>query len=137
VPYVLSFTKQVHVTDPDQYINTCCYGGDIVSDRLLPSIRKRYEAIQANQEDWGWFIWFRSGAVRLAIDIFCDDPEVGAFRMHLTSRTPRFLLGDSVIDTPDLQDVKQLVSDEITNWVGSRPKCEPVDADYLPRSGAA
>jgi hypothetical protein len=39
MPYVVSFVKFVQVTDPEQYINDCCVGGDIVLDRLLPALR--------------------------------------------------------------------------------------------------
>lgn len=52
-------------------------------DQILLGIAGRFEDIQINQEDWGWFIWFKRGPVSLAIDVFCDDPEKGEFRVHL------------------------------------------------------
>ena len=61
MPYELSFTKRVPIVDREQYINECCIGGDVVVNRLLPSVRSRYTDVQTNQEDWGWFIWFRQG----------------------------------------------------------------------------
>ena len=79
MPYEVSFTKRVPVLHREQYINECCIGGDVVLNHLLPSVRARYADVQTNQEDWGWFIWFRKGHVRLAIDVFTDDPEQGFF----------------------------------------------------------
>ena len=72
--------------------------------------------IQAEQEDWGWFIWFRKGPVRLAIDVFTDDPEQGLFRIHLTSRTKRLLMFETVADSPELEDVRALVVSELAAW---------------------
>ncbi|MCL5278989.1 MAG: hypothetical protein M1376_03670 [Planctomycetes bacterium] len=62
MPYEISFLKKVEPTDPDPYINDCCIGGDVVSARLLPLVREQYEAVQAEQEDWGWFISAHGGA---------------------------------------------------------------------------
>ena len=62
MPYEISFTRPVLISDREQYINECCVGGDAVVDALLPAVRAAgYEDIQSNQEDWGWFIWFRKG----------------------------------------------------------------------------
>ena len=87
VPYQLSFTAAVTVTDGrSRYINDCCWGGDVIRNRLMPVVAERYQEVRTEQEDWGWFIWFRDGAIRLAVDIFCDDIPSGAFRVRLTSR---------------------------------------------------
>jgi hypothetical protein len=77
VPYELSFTKRLKVSDNDLYFNDCCWGGDQVRDSLLSLVEGHLYNIQTGQEDWGWFIWFRKPPIRLAIDIFCDDPEAG------------------------------------------------------------
>ena len=87
MPDAVSFTKRVSVVDREQYINDCCIGGDIVVNQLLPSVEARYSDIQTHQEDWGWFIWFRSGSVQLAIDVFTDNPDEGTFES--TSRLER------------------------------------------------
>ena len=119
MPYEATITKRVPVTDREQYINDWCIGGDVVVNQLLPSGRARYTDVQTNQEDWGWFIWFRKGPVSLAIDVFTDDPEEGIFRIHLTSRTKRWLLLDRVVDTPELEELRELVASELAAWVGS------------------
>lgn len=137
MPYELSFSKPVAVSDESQYINECCYGGDVISDVLLPAVRGRFEDIQANQEDWGWFIWFRRGPIRLAIDIVCDDPKAGAFRIHLTSRTRRWLMFDSVADLPELEEVKGLVESRIEEWTGSRCRVTRLDKEHNPVDDAA
>jgi hypothetical protein len=116
MPYEVSFTKRVALLDREDYINDCCVGGDAVVDRLSRSIKSRYTDVQSNQEDWGWFIWFSKGDVGLAIDIFTDDSEQGAFRIHLTSRRKRFFLFDSIVDTPELEELRRLVEVELNAW---------------------
>jgi hypothetical protein len=130
MPYELSFTKRVPITDRDQYINDCCVGGDVVANQLLTSVRARYMDVQTDQEDWGWFIWFRRSNVRLAIDVFTDDPDTGTFRVRLTSRTKRLLFFDSVVDTPELEDLRALVASELTSWLGGAVKVDRVDGDF-------
>src|SRR5262245_4538379 len=129
MPYELSFTKRVSISDREQYINDCCVGGDVVVKQLLPSVRSRYTSIQTDQEDWGWFIWFRKGKVGLAIDVFTDDAETGTFRVHLTSRTRRLLIGDSVADTPELEELRTVIELELTNWVGDAVTVTHLEGD--------
>ena len=128
MPYELSFTKRVPVIDRELYINACCVGGDVVVNRLLPAVRARYAGIQTNQEDWGWFIWFRQGHVRLAVDVFTDDPDEGVFRVLLTSRTRRLLVLDTVVDTPELEDLRALVVAELTAWAGAQVSIAHLDS---------
>lgn len=132
MPYEVAFRKQLAIADREQYINECCVGGDQVSDVLLPAIRARYQDIQANQEDWGWFIWFAAGPIRLAVDIFCEDSEVGHYRIHLTSRVKKFPFGSRIVDTPELEALKTLVLEGLEGWVGSPPTVERLDANYDP-----
>jgi hypothetical protein len=115
MPYEIAFIRPVTISDRDQYINECCVGGDHVVDALMPAVKPRYTDLQSNQEDWGWFIWFRAGTVKLAIDVFTDDPDAGEFRIRLTSRTKR-LLGDKEIDTPELEELRALVESELRKW---------------------
>ena len=130
MPYEVSFAKQLQVVDREQYINECCIGGDVVLNHLLPSVRARYTDVQTNQEDWGWFIWFRKGEVRLAIDIFTDDPDEGAFRVHLTSRTKRLLVLDTVVDSSELEELRALVAAELAGWVGGAVRVTRLDRKY-------
>jgi hypothetical protein len=118
VPYELSFTAPVAVTDPSQYINDCCWGGDVIRDRLMPVVAEGYQALRTDQEDWGWFIWFRDGAIRLAIDIHCDDSPEGAFRVRITSRRKK-LIGSEVVDTPELDRLREKLLRSMSAWVGS------------------
>ena len=123
MPYEVSFIKQVPVVDREQYFNECCVGGDQVVDALLPSVRARYEDIQSNQEDWGWFIWFKKGAVKLAIDVHTDDGDAGEFRIRLTSQTKRFL-GYKEADTPELDELRGIVESELRKWLAVSIKVE-------------
>jgi hypothetical protein len=118
VPYEIAFARQVAITNRDQYINECCVGGDAVVDALLPAVRARYAGIQTNQEDWGWFIWFKHGAVKLAIDVHSEDGDAGEFRIRLTSLTKR-LIGYKEADTPELEELRALVESELQRWSAS------------------
>jgi len=135
LPYELSFTKRIEVDDASEYFNECCYGGDVVSDLLLPTIRERYEHVRANQEDWGWFIWFRRGRVSLAVDICCDDPDTGEFRIHLISRIRRLLFSSRVVDTPDLDELETIVVDLLAGWVGEPLRVIHLDREFAPADG--
>ena len=115
MPYEIAFTRPVNIADREQYINECCVGGDAVIDHLLPAVRERYEGIETNQEDWGWFIWFKKGPVKLAIDVHTDDGDAGEFRIRLTSRTKKFL-GYKEVDVPELEELRELVEAELRKW---------------------
>ena len=117
VPYEVSFTAPFAVADPTHYINDCCWGGDVIRDRLMPLVAKGYQSVQTDQEDWGWFIWFRDGAIRLAIDIHCDDISAGAFRVRLTSRRKK-LIGSEVLDTPELDRLRDTLLSATAAWTG-------------------
>jgi hypothetical protein len=116
--YELSFTKRLTVSDSEMYINDCCWGGDQVRDYLLPLVEGRYEKIQTGQEDWGWYIWFRRSPLRFAIDIYCDDPERGEFRVRLSAQRKRWPFDRSEIDTPELEELKEQVIARLTAWAG-------------------
>jgi hypothetical protein len=129
MPYEVTFTRRVPVLDREEYINECCVGGDAVVNHLLPQIESRYPDIETNQEDWGWFIWFRKGPVRLAVDVFTDDPDRGSFRLHLTSRVKRLLV-HSVVDTPELEELRTLVVSELAGWAEDGVSITRVDRKY-------
>jgi len=110
VPYELTFRKPLAVPDASHYINDCCWGGDVIRDELSPLISTRYERIRTGQEDWGWYLWFRHGAVDLAVDIYCDDPKSGLFRIHLTSKRKVSFFRKSGADTPELAQLLDLIT---------------------------
>ncbi len=126
MPYEISFHKALTVRDPDIYINECCWGGDVVRDFLLPPVVAKFGDVETEQEDWGWFIWFRQGRVKLAIDIFCDDPQKGEFRIRLTSRRKWLLFDGPAADTEELEELREFVVSQVTAWAGA-PKVEQVD----------
>ena len=132
MPYELTFTKLVPITDPDLYFNECCIGGDVVLERLLPIIRARYSDIETNQEDWGWFVWFESEGTKLAVDIFCDNPGKGDFRVHLTSSVQSLMFWLKVVDTAELEHLRALAVDALSSWIGVSPKVERLSSKYLP-----
>lgn len=129
MPYALTFRKQVPIANRDLYINECCVGGDLVLDQLLPTLRKSYSGIFSNQEDWGWFAWFDKSGVKLAVDVFTTDSSLGEFQILLTSRRRRFLLGSKVQDTPELEQLRQLVSTELEAWPVTGLRVERVDGE--------
>jgi hypothetical protein len=109
MPYELTFTLDLPITDNDKYINDCCIGGDVVLDLLEPTLKARYAPYESNQEDWGWFAWFEDGATKLAVDIYTDEPSTGLFRVHLTGRTSRWVLPDKIEDGAKLEALRDLV----------------------------
>ena len=115
--YEISFTKNVAVPDPKAYFNDCCWGGDVVLEQLLPEISGRFEDVQANQEDWGWFIWFRQGKTRSSVNVFCDDPNTGKFRVQLTSQMKKFF-GETE-DLVELEKLRDIVCAKLETWAGS------------------
>jgi hypothetical protein len=132
MPYELTFIKPVQAQDKEIYFNDCCYGGDVVADALLPALKLRYPDCEgAGQEDWGWFIWFRDGEIFLAVDIYCNDSTTGAFKVHLTSRKKRWLRPSNIADTPQLEELKQIVIARLTEWVGIAPGVERLNEKYL------
>src|SRR4026207_991759 len=86
MPFSIRFRKPVDVTEAEPYINDCCIGGDVVLGHLLPALRQTYGDLEPTQEDWGWFVWFEHVGVKLAVDVFTQDPLTNEFEIHLTSR---------------------------------------------------
>ena len=137
VPYELAFTKSFEVScdDPEArgphafYINDCCWGGDVVSNLLLPLVKADYERIQAGQEDWGWMIWFRKGDQRFQINIHCDVPKEGEFRIHLVAFRRKWLRR-RVADTPELEALRKAVVEKLHEWV-SKVKVTPMGPDFM------
>ena len=56
--------------------------------------------------------------LRLAIDIYTDDFEQGAFRVRLSSRKKEWLFYGPEIDTPELEELKNEVVARLSQWAG-------------------
>jgi hypothetical protein len=123
MPYEIAFARQLTVADTSHYSNPGCWGGDVVINEIAPLISERFESIRTGQEYWGWYIWFRRGRISLAVNVFCDDLEKCEFLIHLYSHVKTWKILTSVVDTPDLEEVLQLVRSKIETWAGS---CEVV-----------
>lgn len=132
MPYTLTFSRQVEIADDGQYINGCCIGGDVVLDRLLPALRSKYgNELHANQEDWGWFAWFEDGPIKLAVDISTDDDR-SKFQVLLSARRPRFILSDKVEDCAELETLRELVVQRLTDWPVSNLSVQRVNEKHFP-----
>jgi len=138
VPYELAFTKSFAVPHTEQdargprafYINDCCWGGDVVTEQLL-SLVKDYEKVFTCQEDWGWLIWFRKGEQRFEINIMCDAPRVGEFRIHLVTFRRKWLR-KRYADTPELEALRNAVVQKLQEWAGE-VQVTPLDSTFAPR----
>ena len=130
MPYELKFTKFIPVDDRDVYFNECCIGGDEISSQFLPMVRENYSDVQNDQEDWGWFIWFKGGKSKLAIDIFCDDPDEGIYRVFLTSQMKPSFFGYRIIDSDDLVLLKTRAEEVLANWVDSEIEVTQLDKNH-------
>jgi len=102
---------------------------DIVLDVLLPELREIYDDLIANQEDWGWFAWFRGRDVRLGVDVFCDNPEIGSYRIHLTSRVSKWIFRERTEDTAELESLRDRVTGSLARWLGSVPRITRIEAN--------
>jgi len=115
VAYEIEFTAKFTVDNPERYINDCCWGGDVIRDRLLPAVSGGYEKVQTGQEDWGWFIWMRHGKQRTHADIYCDDKVSGSYRIHIYGAQRKWLRL-KLVDGDDIDHVKSLTVNEIDKW---------------------
>ena len=121
MPYEVSFTLPgLSVPDDADYINECCWGGDVIAERVLPEVRQRYQGVETGQEDWGWYVWIDVEDERLEIDISCDSPEKAEFRVHLVSLRRRRILPNVILDLPALDELKDLVVPILEAW-SARP----------------
>jgi hypothetical protein len=87
------------------------------------AVRNRLQAGRHNRESSRWFIWFKQGTVKLAIDVHTDDMDAGRFRIRLTSQTRRWI-GYREADTPQLDELRLLVESELRKWSAADIKTE-------------
>jgi hypothetical protein len=122
--YELTFSHAFSVASRDHYINDCCFAGDVIAEHLLPTVKTaEHSDIETGQEDWGWYIWFRSGPLRMAIDIDCQDVDAGAFAIRVSARRPRrFLLGPAPVEGPELDQLRDRVLADLKHWLGVEPQ---------------
>jgi hypothetical protein len=116
MPYEVCFTKKLESKNSSLYFNQCCRGGDIVRDHLQPEIQSKFGQIQTGQEDWGWFIWVQRGRAMLCVDIFCDEPVDGNFRIHLTVRGRKILFLKFLEDSEELRNLLKTVRSKLEDW---------------------
>jgi hypothetical protein len=79
-----------------------------------------YTDVMADQEDWGWFIWFKKDDINLAIDI-CSDSKEGDFRIHLSAARVRWfgLSRRAAEDTPEVEALLDKVKQLLSEWAGN------------------
>jgi hypothetical protein len=131
MPYEISFRRFVEVPDPEIYINECCWGGDVVQQQLLPLVTAEYTDVMAEQEDWGWFIWFKKGDLNLAIDIHTDSRE-GEFRIHVSANRVRFfgLSRRPADDTPEVEALVEKITGHLRRWGAEAVTVEKMDQNF-------
>jgi hypothetical protein len=133
MPYSIRFTRRIASYSTEPYINDCCIGGDLILDQLLPTLRDAYgPSLEAIQEDWGWFVWFEHGGIKLAVDVFTHDHISGEFEIHITSRRPRFLRSAEVVDVPALDVVRERVVGALQRWPVEALTVERLDENHQP-----
>jgi len=132
MPFSIRFRKPVDVTVAEPYINDCCIGGDVVLEHLLPALRQTYGDLEPTQEDWGWFVWFEHVGVKLAVDVFTQDPLTNEFEIHLTSRKAGLLRSARVVDTPELEALRRRVVSSLEAWPVTSLIVERLDEKHMP-----
>jgi hypothetical protein len=131
--YELTFTHHFSIASRDHYVNDCCFGGDLIVQQLLPVVSiAEHDDIQTNQEDWGWFIWFRRGSLRMSIDVNCQDIECGSFAIHLGARRPRLLFGATPVDAPELDSLRDQVVAALRRWLNVDPEVRKLEPGEIP-----
>lgn len=115
--YEIEFTTTVTPLVEKSYINACCWGGDVICDRLLSqaSIWKMYGSAISGQEDWGWYIWIRQGRRMHRIHVQCDDIKSSVFRMQVYSSEKSWFKWKDV-DFSDTDRINLAVAAEIRKW---------------------
>lgn len=126
--YEIELTALLTVPDPEIYINDCCWGGDVIRDRLVAGIATGYDHMETLQEDWGWYIWMRRGEQWSGVDIYCDNKQSGEFRIHISGWQARWL-GRKHIEGNDLEHIKDVTVNEIGKW-GKVIKVRKFTADF-------
>ncbi len=132
MPYIINFSKPLTIINREQNINDCCIGGDIVLTQLHPCLQERYDDYQTNQEDWGWFAWFKRSGINFAVDVYTNDEAAGSFQIYLTSRKRQFLFGSKIQDAPELETLRALVVTGLQIWQVDQLKVLHVNATYQP-----
>lgn len=66
------------------------------------------------------------------MDVHTNDASIAEFQIHLTSRKPRFLLGARIEDTPELEELRNLVVTKLQAWPVTQLEVERVNEKYMP-----
>ena len=86
--YVAIFHHKFEITEAKQYINRCCYGGDILLSLIEPHLSENdFKISKSDQEDWGWFIWCDKKKYRYSIDIGLEDEEHWKYKIFVIEKT--------------------------------------------------
>jgi hypothetical protein len=133
MPFVIRFRTPVAAAaaEDEPYLNDCCIGGDVVLERLLPSLRETYGEVQPTQEDWGWFVWLEQDRVQLAVDVLTQNPITSEFEIRLTSRKASFFRPTRVIDTPELEALRARLVAQLESWPVAALTVERLDEKQL------
>ena len=128
--YEIEFTAKVSVTDDEAYINDCCWGADVIRDRLLPVLSTNmYDSVRTGQEDWGWYIWMRRAKELTRVHIQCDNKEDGLFRIHVYSSIKKWLHWTD-INLWDVERTNKTILVEIKKW-GALKRVEKFTPDFI------
>jgi hypothetical protein len=128
--YEIEFTAKVSVTDDEAYINDCCWGADVIRDRLLPVLSTNmYDSVRTGQEDWGWYIWMRRAKELTRVHIQCDNKEDGLFRIQVYSSIRKWLHWKD-IDLPEVERTNKTILVEIKKW-GALKRVQKFTPDFI------
>jgi len=131
MPFVIRFRKPVEVAGDEPYLNDCCIGGDVVLERLLPTLREQLGEVEPTQEDWGWFVWVEDDRVHFAVDVLTQNPITSEFEIRLTSRRRSFFRPARVVDTPELEALRARVVAQLETWPVAALTVERLDQKQI------
>jgi hypothetical protein len=115
--YVAIFHHKFEITDAKQYINRCCYGGDILVSLIEPHLRENnFKIGKSGQEDWGWFIWFDKQKCGYSIDIGLEDEELWKYKIFVIEKTSFWKRLFSKSSESNLDEICSLVDSALKSY---------------------
>jgi hypothetical protein len=127
--YVAIFHHEVAIKDKNQYINPCCYGGDVIGNLLQPRLRDAGFTIDLfDQEDWGWFLWLKKGKSGYSIDIGLEEEAQWKFKLFVVGKQSFLTQLFKKDKQPHLKELCQIIDstlrsigiDDLSWWEADR-----------------
>ena len=123
----------MNIKDAGQYVNECCFGGDLVLAEIEKSnilADGTNERIARGQEDWGWYLGFWRGPAKFEISIcFETEAKPPEYRVHVIRQIRSGLLSKKMEDNGELELIRDAVKTQIDLWSDSPCQVERIELE--------